>query len=369
VDHAGRTVVVGQTTDDHVDVAAARFRPNGTPDPSFDGDGRVRMSLGADAAVAFDVAVADDDGLAIVGRITSGTTEDSFVLRLDEGGEPVAAFGGDGLAVVNFGKRESANAVAFTDAGRIDIGGYVSNGTAQRCALARLNDDGALDARLTGDGMRFVDVSGGAEQVNDLLAMPRGDVIATGPADTEGRPAFAIFRIHANGDLVPGFGTGGITRTDLGPGADVANAIALTRSGRFAVVGSAENAGQLDWGVVRYRDDGSLDATFGHGGTRIIGWTSFPEAADDVIADGRRLVVVGRIHHAGTGDDAGVIRLRAGGKLDGTFGSDGVTRIDVSGGTDAAHGLAAQANGKVVLAGETWAAGSPRFLVARLRAG
>jgi len=81
------------------------------------------MSLGADAAVAFDVAVAPDDGLAIVGRRTVGTTEDSFVLRLDEGGEPVGAFGADGLALVNFPKQESANAVAFTHAGRIDIGG------------------------------------------------------------------------------------------------------------------------------------------------------------------------------------------------------------------------------------------------------
>jgi uncharacterized delta-60 repeat protein len=368
-DHAGRTVVVGQTTDDHVDVAVARFRPDGTPDLSFGGDGRVRLPLGADAAVAFDVAVAHDDGLAIVGRRTVGTTEDSYVLRLDAGGEPLGAFGADGLAVVNFGKQESANAVAFTDAGRIDIGGYVSNGTTQRCALARLNADGSLDPRLSGDGMRFLDISAGADQVNDLLAMPHGDIVATGPADTEGRPAFTIFRVHANGDLVPGFGTDGVTRTDLSPGADVANAITLTRSGAFAVVGSAGNGGHRDWGVVRYRDDGSLDPVFGAGGIRILSWTSFPDAADDVLATGRRLVVAGRIHHAGTGDDAGMVRLRAGGKLDKTFGDDGIVRVDVAGRTDAAHGLALQANGKVLLAGETWAAGSPRFLVARLRAG
>ena len=64
-----------------------------------------------------------------------------------------------------------------------------------------------------------------------------------------------------------------------------------------------------------------------------------------------------------------MVRLRAGGKLDGTFANGGIERIDVSGRTDAAHGLALQENGKVVLAGETWIAGSPRFLVARLRAG
>src|SRR5262249_61526917 len=123
-----------------------------------------------------------------------------------------------------------------------------------------------------------------------------------------------ICRVRANGDLVPGFGTGGVTRTDLGPGADVANAVALTRSGSFAVVGSAGNDGQLDWGVVRYLDAGSLDTGFGDGGIKILSWTSFPEAADDVLSAGRRLVVAGRIHHTGTGDDAGGVRLRAGGE-------------------------------------------------------
>ncbi|MDP9302278.1 MAG: hypothetical protein M3P43_15505, partial [Actinomycetota bacterium] len=93
IDNAGRTVVVGYTVDAHVDVAVARFRPDGTFDPSFNGDGRVPMSLGADAALAFDVAVAEDNGLGIAGRWTGGGIEDSFVLRLGPGGEPVAAFG------------------------------------------------------------------------------------------------------------------------------------------------------------------------------------------------------------------------------------------------------------------------------------
>src|SRR5438046_7256909 len=78
IHHAGRTVVVGQTTDDHVDVAVARFRPDGSSDPSFGGDGRMRIPLGT-AAVAFDVAITGNDGLAIAGRRTKGTSEDSFV--------------------------------------------------------------------------------------------------------------------------------------------------------------------------------------------------------------------------------------------------------------------------------------------------
>ena len=357
IDHAGRTVVVGETVDDHVDVAVARFRPDGTPDPSFGRNGRVRMPLHSDAAVAFDVAIAVDDGLAIAGRRTVGTTENSFVLRLDEGGAPV-----------DFGKQESANAVAFTAAGRIVIGGYVSNGSTGRCAIARFDGDGSLDRRFSGNGIRFVDLSDGAEQVNDLVELPRGEIVAAGSAEHDGVPRFVVFRLHSRGAFATGFARDGVARTDLGPGADVANAVARTPSGAFAVAGSAGNGGHRDWGVVRYLSDGSRDPSFGDDGIVILPWTDAPDAADDVLAIGRRLVVAGRIHRAGTGDDAGVVRLRAGGKLDDTFAVGGIGRVDVAGGTDAAHGLALQANGKIVLTGETWTSGSPRFLVARLRA-
>ena len=69
-----------------------------------------------------------------------------------------------------------------------------------------------------------------------------------------------------------------------------------------------------------------------------------------------------------TADDAAVGRLRAGGSLDPTFATNGVARIDVADGTDAAHGIARQPNGKIVGAGETWRKGVPRFLVIRLTA-
>jgi uncharacterized delta-60 repeat protein len=368
IDHAGRTVVAGYTVDAHVDVVVARFRPDGTFDPSFNGDGRLRMSLAASAALAFDVAVAGDNGLAIAGRWTGGGIEDSFVLRLGPGGEPIAAFGGDGLATVNFGKQETANAVSFTPSGAIDIGGYVSNGSTMRSALARLRPNGTLDPAFGGDGRQILDLSAGAEQVNDLVVMPSGDIVAAGYAEFGTVPRFAIFRVHGNGDVATGFGHAGVTRTDLGPGADIANAIAVTGTGGFVLAGSAANGGHADWGIVRYTPKGLPDPTFGNAGVVILAWSAAPDRADGVVRVGAKLLVAGRIHRATTADDAAVVRLRADGSLDPSFATNGAARIDVVGGTDAAHGIARQPNGKIVVAGETWRKGVPRFLVIRLTA-
>jgi uncharacterized delta-60 repeat protein len=214
----------------------------------------------------------------------------------------------------------------------------------------------------------MLDLSAGAEQVNDLVVLAGGDIVAAGYAEYPTLPRFSIFRVHGNGDLAAGFGHAGVTRTDLGPGADIANAIALTGTGGFALAGSASNAGRQDWGNVRYTPRGLPDPAFGNGGVVILAWSGAPERADDLVRVGAKLLIAGRIHRASTADDVGVVRLRADGTLDPTFATNGVARIDVAGGTDAAHGIALQPNGKVVAAGETWTKGVPRFLVIRLTA-
>ena len=73
---------------------------------------------------------------------------------------------------------------------------------------------------------------------------------------------------------------------------------------------------------------------------------------------------MGRIR-AGAKDDFGVLRLKPGGRHDLTFGAGGRVLTDVAGGPDAAHGLALQTNGKVVVAGEAGVDGVRRFAVVR----
>ncbi len=98
----------------------------------------------------------------------------------------------------------------------------------------------------------------------------------------------------------------------------------------------------------------------------MVPFTAAFDEALAVVPTGSRLVIVGRIHTAASGDDAGVIRLGANGHLDPTFGSGGVVRIDLAGSTDVARAVALQPNGRIVIAGEGRRGGVPRFLIARL---
>jgi uncharacterized delta-60 repeat protein len=371
IDHDGRIVVAGYTLRHGVDVAVARLLPGGAPDTTFGHDGRVRVDLGG-ADYAFDVAVLPDDGLAIAGQRTTSHGTKGFVLRLGRRGLPWAAFGGgDGTVFVGFGKPYQAlNSIAISARGRIVVGGYTSNGSATRSALARLLPGGHFDAGFSGNGRLTLDVSPGAEQINDLVPGGDGRILAAGYAEAGLQPRFLVLRVLRRGTLDRGFGTDhGVTLTDLGAGADVANAVTLQPDGRIVVAGGAA-AGRLgDWGIARYRVGGRLDPSFGRHGIRLVRGNDQPEQAEDVAAWGRRLVVAGILDGPSGGADIGVVRLRAGGALDGSFGGDGRIRLDLAGGADEATGVAVPSNGRVVVGGTGEWSGTFRMVVLRLLRG
>jgi uncharacterized delta-60 repeat protein len=363
IDAERRITVVGYTVDAQADVVAVRFRPDGTLDPTFGTSGRARFDLGG-IDDAFDVAVTPAGGLAIAGRRTKGEDR-MFVLRVRPGGTRQRSFGRRGVALVDFEKpRQGADAVAFTPQDRIVIGGYTSNGVFARSAFARLSGTGALDRGFAGDGRASFEVGTGSEQINDLLVLAGGGILAAGVAENAQDPKFSLVKLTGSGrpDTTFGVGGDGVSTFDVAAGPDAANALTIAADGDLLLAGSTGNQG--DWAVVATRPNGVLDHTYGDRGRVVLRLAHAFEEATDIVAGGARALVVGRIH--GTGDDIGVVRLKEGGALDATFSGNGIVRIDVSGTTDAASAAALQANGRLVVAGQTWRGGEPRFVVARL---
>jgi uncharacterized delta-60 repeat protein len=87
---------------------------------------------------------------------------------------------------------------------------------------------------------------------------------------------------------------------------------------------------------------GSLDPSFGSGGTTVIPLNSTPVTA--LATPDKRIVILG---NAGSGGSAQVIRLLRDGKLDGSFGTGGSVSLHLY----AAYHLAAAPDGKLVVGG------------------
>ena len=152
IDFRGRIVVAGFSgtpTASHY-VTLARYRPNGSLDPSFGVGGVAVTDL---VGTGFSVAIDRVGRIVIAGtaRGASGST-DFVVARYHSDGSPDGSFGGRRWVVTDFGGIDYARSVAIDSHGR----GIVAAG--QRgldrgwWVLARYMPDGSLDPSFSGDG-------------------------------------------------------------------------------------------------------------------------------------------------------------------------------------------------------------------------
>jgi uncharacterized delta-60 repeat protein len=105
---------------------------------------------------------------------------------------------------------------------------------------------------------------------------------------------------------------------------------------------------------------GALDTSFGNGGKKTVNFGGTDAARVVLVQSNGRIVVAGG---GAAGGSFCVVRLRTNGTLDTTFGSGGKRIVDFGGENESVYGAALQADGRIVLAGDS----NFRVAVARLK--
>ena len=175
----------------------------------------------------------------------------------------------------------------------------------RNAAAARYLADGSLDPTF-GDGGRVLVDFGQLSEFQAVVHDEEGRVVLAGCVLVPGFEArgFALARLDENGVLDPGFGTGGLVTTPLPPGhlddqpGGCATDVAIDAKGRIVAAGWAPDPdvfGQSRFAAARYLANGSLDLTFGNGGTV---FTIFPDQ-DHSQARGVAIDSQGRIFVSG----------------------------------------------------------------------
>lgn len=269
-------------------------------------------------------------------------------------GDLDAAFGADGRREIGFGASLSAEALAPMADGRLVTAGWTQNRSyVAGFGVVRLLADGRLDGGF-GGGVIRIGFAGDAWATDVVVqgsgkAVVAGHLYAPGPEPGLGTEKVALARLTADGALDETFGGDGKVLTSVGGGATAA-AIVRQPDGRYVVAGSAiDHLGQERSLLLRYRADGTPDGSFGHGG-RVLG-PAWSRAHDvDLVGDGR-IVVAGA-----SGDELMVARYLSSGELDRSFGDDGVVTIAsrlTGGGVGQmyANDVLALPNGTLIVAG------------------
>jgi uncharacterized delta-60 repeat protein len=200
---------------------------------------------------------------------------------------------------------------------------------------------GDLDLSFGTGGSVTTSISGIWDVPSDVAVQSDSKIVVGGTADVVGD--FALSRYNNDGSLDATFGTGGKVTTDFGLGSSAGFGLAIQPDGKIVMVGNANQ----DFGVARYNGNGSLDTTFGTGGTVTTDFGDFDSAAAALIQPDGKIVAVGDTNL----NVAAVVRYNSDGTLDSTFGSGGKVTSNVESNISVADAVL-QADGKILVAGE-----------------
>lgn len=201
---------------------------------------------------------------------------------------------------------------------------------------------------LTNMHSTFGLILGAQNQINSIVVQADGKIVAAGVTIINDIQQFLVARYTSTGSLDSSFGVNGCQTTILGDSA-VAYGVALDTSGNIVVVGSSVLSGVSSIALTRYTSDGILDTTFGTNGIVLTGINSGCSGYALILQSDGKIVVTGSVLK---NNDVWIplVRYNTNGSLDTSFGTNGVTVIELE---DCAIGysLVQQSDGKFVIGG------------------
>ncbi len=394
----GRIVAVGATNVTAfganfgaMDLAIARYLPDGSLDGSFGSGGKVITHIPTSfISVATSVAIATDGKILVAGysdngslKTGSGNNVQFVLLRYLANGTLDSSFGTAGIVSTAFGAyQDTAMAMAVQKDGKIVLAGstylaYTSLGPS-RFALARYNSDGSLDASFGSSGkVTAAPVDNSLNNAMTLAIDASGRIVCGGLVidDTTGRFVFGMARFTASGILDNGFGNAGTVRQALGSSdypSSVLIALTLQSDGKIVAAGrGAGGTPPYAFMLARYLDNGALDASFGTAGHTAVSFGSNDADAYAVAVDSQGAILVGgqtggigfytingltlQIDSGAPAAQFALARLLPNGTLDSRFGNGGkvTTRLPNDAATASTIASIVTTPGGIVVAGLT----------------
>ena len=257
--------------------ALALFDAQGNPDQTFGDNGRQVVRLpgdlsmgtrdtwlppGVPGAEACDFAVQEDGHILLIANHHFELADHAgMLIRLKPDGSLDETFNGRGFVMIRHLLLNTwLNSLLLQADGRIVVGGSID--FPQQGLLARYLPEGCLDESFAVDGFMAFTAQGKSALVSQILE------------STESLHCFGSSRdpirclaltMHLNGRPDSHINNGQPQLLEIGPSGCQWSAAQRMADGRMIAVGATLGGVEADFIVARYRTDGSLDPSFGHG--------------------------------------------------------------------------------------------------------
>jgi uncharacterized delta-60 repeat protein len=310
--------------------AIARFHGNGSLDTSYGQGGQQQFKPDVSYRITPISMKLDAAGRAVVAGISfvggPGPTGGDFaVARLTTNGAVDTTFGTNGSVIfdIDGGSNDRLVGMALTQSGKIVLSGHygVRDGAPFTPVVVRLNADGSLDSTFgVGGKVHLTQLASGYAVA---VAVTSDEKVIVSGAKGSGP---YVLRLNADGSVDTTFGINGLSNI-AGVNASYAyvKQVLLQPDGKILVTGDTGDGpgnSQYDWFVARFNTDGTQDSSFNGGTARTIDIASNCEHAADLALDANGRIVIGGDTLCGS--YYALARLNQNGSTDTSFGIGGV---------------------------------------------
>jgi uncharacterized delta-60 repeat protein len=259
------------------DFAVARLNPDGSYDTTFGGgDGKADIYVGGEHDLARDVVIQPDGKILFIGVTQVSTSNFPALVRFNADGSIDNTFSGDGVITTTLDVFGTPMKTLLMPGGKIVSIVSVYGYTDGNIIFLRYNPDGSPDTSLNGSGRLLTrygfDYSDAA--VTTAVLLPDGKMLLGGsvrPPELENGYDAALIRINPDYSPDTSFNGDGIVTTHLSAYQGGINDLAMLPDGKFIAGGIvAYNSHDMDFALLRYNPDGSLDKSFDQDGKAVV---------------------------------------------------------------------------------------------------
>lgn len=244
----------------------------GNIDNSFGNNGKVDFDFGGDNSYVNDMVVLTDGRILVCGTSEEAGNYSIGLAKFTSEGQPDPLFGYSGTLIVDLGAYETANSVVLSNNKFLITGSY-ENDADMDVLVMRFLANGSVDNSFGTAGKVIVDLNNNSEDAPKGMIFSNSTYTIASYALHNDYDAIAIIQLDNNGNLVNGFGNGGISLYD---GLQILDGIVFSETalskdmqGRFYVSGRFDGIEGDDPVLIRFLSNGAPDNSFGDYGLTV----------------------------------------------------------------------------------------------------
>jgi len=344
------------------------FSQAGDIDTSFGDNGRTITEFEGISIESQAMAVDSEDKIVIVGFGEVESDNVIVAVKYLSDGRLDTDFADEGKFIFRISEtRNRCYGVKIDSLNNIYLAGhYRDENFDNKGFVIKLTTNGTIDSTFATNGIWLNEEPDTDEQIREILIQKDGKILITGTSSiftNQFEFSTIVIRLNADGTIDDSFGQNGIAKLlmleSYVPWFAGLNSNDEIITGGFSFIGNSANPI-----LIKFTENGVIDMSFGTDGIQIDDLPLDETGYEIAFTNDDKILLVSSVTTS-LGRDFGLTRYNENGTLDVNFGSNGKISTDFFQGSNVAHSVVIQNDGKIILSGFLGITPNHNYAIAR----